>query len=139
MFKRDNIKRLLTLTAIIEAGTGLLLVAFPSLLVTLLLGSSLDTPVAIIIVRIAGVALITLGIACWFARSDGQSSAAKGLVAAMMVYNAGILLVLLPAGISSGFFGPGLWFVALVHAAMFVWCLLSLLKIVINIRWNNSD
>jgi len=51
-------KNLLTLTAVLEAGTGLGLVAFPSLVATLLLGSSLDDPVALTVARVAGVALL---------------------------------------------------------------------------------
>ena len=47
-------KNLLTITAVIEAGTGLGLVASPSLVVTLLLGSSLDAPVPLTIARLAG-------------------------------------------------------------------------------------
>jgi hypothetical protein len=40
------VKKLLTLTAIIEAGTGLGLLAAPAVLARLLLGGTLDTPAA---------------------------------------------------------------------------------------------
>jgi excisionase family DNA binding protein len=45
------VKTLLTASALIEASAGLALVAFPSLAATLLLGSSLDTPVALVDAR----------------------------------------------------------------------------------------
>jgi len=67
------IKKLLIVTAMIEIGVGLALLAFPSLLATLLLGSSLDTPAALTVARLAGGALLSLGVACWLARHDGQS------------------------------------------------------------------
>jgi hypothetical protein len=122
------VKNLLTLEAVIEVGAGLGMVVLPSLLVTLLLGSSLDTPVALTVARVAGVALLALGIACWLARHDGQSRAARGLLGAMVVYNAGVFMVLAYAGIALGLSGIGLWPVAVVHAAMTVWCVMGLLN-----------
>ena len=121
-------KRLLTLTAVLEAGTGLGLMALPSLVATLLLGSSLDAPVALTIGRVAGVALLALGAACWFARHDGQSRAAKALVGAMALYNAVIATVLVYAGIGLELSSIGLWPVVLLHAVMSVWCVMILLN-----------
>jgi hypothetical protein len=120
-------KNLLTVVAVIEVGTGLVMVVLPSLLITLLLGSSLSTPVELILARVAGVALVALGVACWLARHDGQSRAAKGLVGALALYNAGIATVLVYAGIGLGLSGILLWPVVLVHVAMAVWCVMRLL------------
>ena len=121
-------KNLLTLEAVIEAGVGLGMVVLPSLLATLLLGSPLDTPVALTVARVAGLALLALGIACWLARHDGQSRAARGLLGAMVVYNAGVFMVLAYAGIALGLPGIGLWPVVVVHAAMTAWCVMGLLN-----------
>jgi hypothetical protein len=121
-------KNLLTVEAVIEVGAGVGMVVLPSLLATLLLGSSLDTPVALTVARVAGVALLALGIACWLARHDGQSRAARGLLGAMVVYNAGVFMVLAYAGIALGLPGIGLWPVVVVHAAMTVWCVMGLLN-----------
>jgi len=118
-------KNLLTLEAVIEVGAGLGMVVLPSLLVTLLLGSSLDTPVALTVARVAGVALLALGIACWLARHDGQSRAARGLLGAMVVYNAGVFMVLAYAGIALGLPSIGLWPVVVAHAPMTVWCVMG--------------
>ena len=85
---------LLVVTALLEGMTGLVLVALPSRLATLLLGSSLDAPAALTLARVAGVALVALALTCWLTRHDGQSRAARGLVAAMALYHTGVALVL---------------------------------------------
>jgi hypothetical protein len=80
-------KPLLVVTAVIELGAGLALLGFPSAAVALLLGSSLAMPAAVTLRRLAGAALLALGLACWLARRDVQSRAARRLVAAMLLYN----------------------------------------------------
>lgn len=118
--------KLLIATAVIEVGAGVALVAAPSLLVTLLLGSPLDTAVAVTVGRLAGSALVVLGVACWLARHDGQSRAARGLVAAMLLYNLAAVAILTSAGMGSGFVGVALWLAVALHAAMSVWCIACL-------------
>src|SRR6266436_4359317 len=93
-------KRFLTLTAIIEAATGLGLIAVPAIVVRLLLGSEL-IGASIPLGRVAGVALFALGVACWLAQYDAQSCAARGLVSAMVLYNIGAAVILGVAGIHS--------------------------------------
>lgn len=121
-------KNVLTMTAVIEVGAGLLLVTLPSLAATLLFGSSLNTPAGLTVVRIAGAALLAIGVTCWLMRNDGQSHAARGLVGTLALYNAAILTILVYAGIGLGVSSNGLWPSALVHAAMTVWCVISLLR-----------
>jgi len=127
------VKNLLTLTAVIEIGAGLALVAFPSLLATLLLGSPLDTPAALIVARLAGVALFALGVACWLVRPDGQSRAARGLVSAMVLYNLGAVVILASAGIGSGLGGVALWPAVVLHVVMAVWCIACLRSKRVNV------
>ena len=98
-------KGLHTVNAIIEAGAGVALGCFPSAAVALLLGSPLDTPAAVTLGRLAGAALLALGVACWLARVDSQSRAARGLVAAMVVYNLGAVALFVFAGIGLGLHG----------------------------------
>ena len=117
---------LLIVTAMIEAGAGLALVGWPSLTVMLLLGSSLETPIGSTVERVAGAALLSLGMACWLARHDEQSRAATGLVAAMLLYNVTAVAVLAYAGVGLGMVGVGLWPAVLLHAALAVWCLACL-------------
>lgn len=114
--------KLLALSAIIEAATGLGLMAVPSVVVRLLLGSPLDTSAAGILGRVAGAALLALGVACWLARDDTQSRTARGLVVAMLMYNIVATAVLAFAGIGLGLHGVALWPAVVLHGAMAAWC-----------------
>ena len=118
-------KRSLTLTAIIEATTGLALIAVPAIVVRLLLGAEISGA-SIPLGRIAGAALLALGVACWLARDDTQSRAARGLVVAMLMYNIVATAVLAFAGIGLGLHGVALWPAVVLHAAMAVWCVACL-------------
>jgi hypothetical protein len=118
---RPQARSFLIVTAVIELATGFVLVAFPSLLATLLLGASVEGPVAMTLTRVAGVALLSLGVACWLARDDGSSRAARGLLGAMVLYNVGVATVLAYCGVALGLSGLGLWPVVLLHVGMSVW------------------
>src|SRR5438034_11805114 len=117
--------RLLKLTAIIEAATGLALIAVPTIVVRLLLGAEISGA-SIPLGRVAGAALLALGVACWLARDDTQSSAARGLVVAMLIYNLVATAVLAFAGIGLGLHGVVLWPAVVLHAAMGAWCVACL-------------
>jgi hypothetical protein len=119
-------KLLLTLTAIIEAGAGLALLAAPSISVRLLLGAEI-AGAAIPLGRVAGAALLTLGVACWLAHYDAQSCAARGVGSAMVLYNLGVVVILGAAGITSQPVGIALWPAVVLHAAMTVRCIACLL------------
>jgi hypothetical protein len=116
-------KTLYTATASIEAGAGLALGCFPSAAVALLFGSTLDSPAAVALGRLTGVALLALGAACWLARGDAQSRAARGLIAAMVVYNLGAVALFTFAGMGLGLHGIALWPAIVLHAAMAIWCI----------------
>ena len=57
-------KKVLALAAAGEAGMGLLLLAWPPLVVRLLFGAEISGA-GVIMSRIAGIALIGLGVSCW--------------------------------------------------------------------------
>jgi hypothetical protein len=122
----NAMNRLLKLTAIIEVATGLALLVVPSVVVQLLLGSPLDTSAAVTLGRVAGAALLALGVGCWLAHCDEQSWAPRGLVAAVLLYNISVAALLSFAGLGLGLHGVALWPAVILHAAMAVWCVACL-------------
>jgi hypothetical protein len=133
------VKTLFIVTAVVEVGTGLALLLAPSAPVAILLGASLDTPAGLMVGRITGAALLSLGLACWLARDDEQSQAATGLIAAMLLYNTAVAAVLVYAGIGLGLSGIGLWPAVLLHAALAVWCLACLRIKRVNVATESSQ
>lgn len=113
---------LLIVSASIEVGTGLTLAIAPAVLVTLLLGAGIETPAGWVVARLAGSALVALGTACWLARNDEQSQSTRGIMVAMLIYNAAAAALLAGAGMASGLSGPALWPAVLLHAALAMWC-----------------
>jgi hypothetical protein len=99
-----RVDRFLAVTAAIEAGAGLGLVALPDVVVKLLLGADI-AGAAFPLGRVAGVALLALGLASWLSRAH----AANALTSAMLLYNCGVALVLAMAGVASGMTGVLLW------------------------------
>ena len=113
-------------TAIIEAGAGLALLCLPSRAAKLLLATPLQEPAACTVARVGGAGLLALGVACWLARNDTESSAARALVIALVIYNLVVALVLAAAGLRSQPVGIILWPAVVLHTAMTAWCVVSL-------------
>jgi len=73
-------KLLTTVSAAIEAATGIALIAVPELVARLLLGAGLsDSGVAV--ARVGGFALLSLGLACWSTADSATLSAVRALFA----------------------------------------------------------
>ncbi len=119
-------KTLLTTTAVIEFGAGLALVCCPSAMAAFLLGAPIEGPTALTVARVGGAGLLALSVACWLARGDANSRAAKGLIAAMLLYNVATVGILAYARIGLGLYGVLLWPGVVLHAMMAVWCVESL-------------
>jgi hypothetical protein len=109
-------------SAVMEVGAGLALLIAPALAIRLVFGSS-GTEAGVALGRVAGAALLSLGAACWWARLDGGTVAARALVSGMLIYNLAVVALVLTGSLGS--VGPLLWAVALLHGAMALWCLLS--------------
>jgi hypothetical protein len=119
-------KNLLVVTALLEAVTGVALMVSPALPVSLLVGATLDTPGGLVVARVAGAALLALGLVCWLARDDGHSRAGRAIVAAILLYNVTAAGVLVYAGLGLKLSAIGLWPAVGLHAALALWSALSL-------------
>jgi hypothetical protein len=133
--------KLLAFAAVSEAGTGVALAILPSLVGRLLLGAEL-TGVSIPVARVAGFALIALGLACLphFARglphfARGLPHFARGLPHfargwpgsatvrsfwSMLTYGALVTLYLAYLGIRGEWVGVLLWPAVALHAMLTV-------------------
>lgn len=120
-----KLSSLLTVTAVLEASTGVFLLASPILLASLLLGV-LEGSVPLVLARVAGGALLALGIACWYAAREPVGPATRGVVAAMLVYNLATAMAFAYGGLVYGLSGVLLWPVVVLHLAMAVWCVACL-------------
>jgi hypothetical protein len=97
----------LVLAAIAEMGTGFALLIVPSLVGWLLLGEEL-AGIAIPIARVAGIALIALGVACW----PGTP------LLGMLIYSAAVTLYLAYLGLVGGLSGILLWPAVVLHVIL---------------------
>jgi hypothetical protein len=97
-------KKALMFAAVGEAFTGLALLVVPALVGRLLLGEEF-TGVAMPVARVAGIALIALGIACW----PGPP------LVGMFTYSALVTLYLAYLGFEGGWTGVLLWPAIALH------------------------
>jgi hypothetical protein len=117
---------LMTVTAFVETGTGLLLLIWPALVFALLLGWRQAGPETLLIGRLAGAGVISIGVACWPARRDTRSPAQLGVLAALLTYNVLAGIVLMFAGTALRMAGIALWPAVVYHTALAVWCVACL-------------
>ena len=100
-------RKVLIFAAVAEAATGLALLIVPALVGWLLLGEEL-TGIAISVARVAGIALIALGVACW----PGPP------LVGMLIYSAAVTLYLAYLGFAGGLSGILLWPAVILHATL---------------------
>ncbi len=126
MLRVAALKTLFIVTAALEVVTGLGLLAVPAPIALILLGSPLDTPASHVVARVAGAALVALGLACWNARVDLPSRAAAGITTAMLVYNGATVAILVYGSIGLRLSGLGLWPATGLHLALAIACVACL-------------
>jgi hypothetical protein len=117
---------LFIVTALLEVGTGLLLLFVPAVPLALLLGVGGAAPEALLVARVAGGALLAIGVASWLARNGEQGAAQLGLLIGILIYDGAAAALLAYAGLGLGMVGIALWPAVVTHAALAVWCMLSL-------------
>lgn len=112
-------------TAFAEVGTGVALIIAPSLLIELLLGEGLSSSQSVVLGRITGAALLSIGAACWLV-SQGDSGGQRGLVAGVLLYNVAVPVLLIHAATVLGMRGIALWPASVLHVCLAIWCILCL-------------
>jgi len=100
-------KRVLFLAAVGEGATGVALLFIPSLVGRLLLGVEL-TGVTLPVARVAGIALVSLSIACW----PGTP------LIGMLTYSTAVTLYLAYVGFAGGLSGALLWPAVVLHVIL---------------------
>ncbi|WP_296714486.1 hypothetical protein [Rhodoblastus sp.] len=110
-------KKALAFAAVAELVTGLALLLAPSLVGWLLFGQEL-AGLGVVAGRVAGIALIALGVACW----PGPP------IAGMLFYSAAVAVYLALIGLEGGFTGVVLWPAVALHVvvtALLAWAVVS--------------
>jgi hypothetical protein len=102
---------ILMLAALAEAATGVILLLYPPIVVRLLFDSQI-AGAGVFMSRLAGIALIGLGAACW--PGPDTRRAFQG----MMAYSVLAMLFLIYIGVRGEAVGPLLWPGVLVHAIL---------------------
>ncbi len=106
--------KLTAFAASLEAATGLILIIDPSVVAWLLLGG--DLPVlGQAVGRVAGFALLALGVACWPAPDPASR---KGAVRGLLTYNVLAAIFFMYLGIRGQLVGVLLWPAAVLHGAL---------------------
>jgi hypothetical protein len=109
-------RTLLAIAAVVEALAGLGLTLTPDVTMQLLFGGRTDG-VGMMMGRVAGVALLALGVTCWRARADSGGEARVGTVWAITLYNAGAGVLLVLFAVTGQAAGLGVWSAGLIHLA----------------------
>jgi hypothetical protein len=107
----NTMGKILAFAAVAEAGTGLVLIIVPAIVIRLLLGAEIS---GALVGRFFGIALIALGLACWPSWQQGESNLTA--LRAMLVYNVLIALYLTYLGTLGHLMGLLLWPVVALHA-----------------------
>ena len=105
-------KKLLVFGAVSEALTGLILLVYPPIVLRLLFDSEIGGA-GVLMSRIAGIALIALGVACWPDRNMFRA------FFGMLTYSLLAMLYLVYVGVNGGV-GILLWPLVAVHAGLSV-------------------
>ncbi len=106
-------KKILMLAALAEAGTGLLLLAYPPIVVRLLFDAEI-VGAGVTMSRLAGIALIGLGVACW------PGTDTRWPLNGMVTYSGLAMLYLVGIGVHGEVVGLLLWPAVAVHAILVV-------------------
>ena len=108
-------KTTVRLSAVIEALTGVALIAAPDLVATVLLGVGLSAS-GMAVARLTGIALLSLAIACWPGGTEPSGHVIRGL----FTYNLLAAMYLGYLRVGGGFVSYLLWPACALHAVLAV-------------------
>ncbi|WP_035351938.1 hypothetical protein [Edaphobacter aggregans] len=106
-------KKVLATAAVAEAGTGVILLAYPPIVVQMLFGAEISGA-GVVMSRLAGICLIGLGVSCWPGNSAFQP------LNGMLAYSTLAMLYLILIGVRGEGVGLLLWPGVVVHAILVV-------------------
>jgi hypothetical protein len=118
-----NRKLFLVISALLETAIGLSLLFLPALPLAILLGLEPAAIETLFVGRVAGAALLAIGVASWMARVDAFTPAQFGLLAGLLIYDATVAILLVFAATVLKMIGVLLWPTVALHAALAAWCL----------------
>jgi hypothetical protein len=114
-------KALLAAIAVAELATGVGLLLIPSTVVALLLGSPLGSGVPLVVGRVAGLALIVIGLICWLEKTSNRGGSPSGLLIGLLIYNGAVPVLLVHSYFVYGIGGIGLWPAVVLHLVFAAW------------------
>jgi hypothetical protein len=112
---------LLTVTALVETGTGVLLLIWPALVMALLFGWRQPAPETLVMGRVAGAGVLSIGVASWRATRDANGPTLAAVLAGVLAYNAVGAVVLVFTGAVLSMVGALLWPAVAYHLALTAW------------------
>ena len=110
-------------TALTEVGTGLFLLSLASVPFAILLGVHQISAEANFCARVAGGALVAVGVACWCGRCDQPGPSQLGILAGALTYDTAAAAILLYSGLYLNLAGIALWPVVVMRAVLAVWAM----------------
>jgi hypothetical protein len=118
---------LLIFTAVLEILTGIGLILVPALVIRILLGAEMHDEILLTVARVGGSAILSIGIACWFAWKAAQTDAVKPLLTGMLVYNITVFSSLAYSAITYKM-TAALLAALVIHLALAIFCLNAVKK-----------
>lgn len=117
----------LIVTAVFEAGVGLIMLVVPAVPLARFLQVDQPTVPMLFLARIAGAALVGIAVACWFACSDTSGGASRGLLLGVLVYDVAAAGILAITGLEdASLSNPMLWGAVGAHVVLALWCVACL-------------
>lgn len=113
----------LKVTAVFEGLTGLLLIAAPQVFIQILFLSTIEEASAIFIARIAGSALFTFALLCWYTKDSITL-----LLKILLFYNVSVVIIAIYSLFNFSLKGIGVGVIICFHLLFALWNMIVLKK-----------